>query len=191
MTWPLYPVPRPEALAANQWCGPDGYMRELGRADRYHLDPEAVRAWRRAQVHGKASTARARPAPTERALRGTAGAYVWRAVWAAARHKANAIRQERSPEARFSMQANLASFLRWQVRELLTNGNRPEAKSAGTELSNLLFLALIEPEALHGAEYAWTPREYVAAMSAALGVQHPLDDGTALARHGARLEGFL
>ncbi len=186
MMWPLYPVPRPEALRADQWCGLDGYLRELGRAPRYRLDATAVRAWRRGGTFGGLC-----PALTERALRETAGAYVMLALWAAMRHKAAAIELEASPEARFSMRAELANFIAWQVRELLSGGKTPEGRSAGRELASLLYLALTDPASLHSGEYLWSPRQYCAAMNSLLGVEHPFDDGTAIARHRARLEGFL
>ncbi len=188
--WPLYPVPRPEALKVDQWCGPDGYLRELGRADRFRLDSATVRAWRRA-LGRSGAIGGLHPAPTERALREMAGAYVMLALWAAMRHKAAAIEREASPEAKFSMRAELAKFITWQVRELLSSGKTPEGRSAGRELANLLYLALTDPESLHSGEYTWSPRQYCAAMNALVGVEHPFDDGTAIARHGARLEGFL
>jgi hypothetical protein len=188
--WPLYPVPRPEALKADRWCGLDGYLRELGRAPRYRLDTAAVRAWRRA-LGRSVAIGGLRPAPTERALRETAGAYVMFALWAAMRHKAAEIQRQESPEARFALRAELAKFIAWHVRELLSGGKTLEGRSAGRELANLLYLTLTDPESLHGAEYTWTPREYCAAMNSLLGVEHPFDDGTAIARHGARLEGFL
>lgn len=188
--WPLYPVPRPEALKADRWCGLDGYLRELGRASRYRLDPAAVRAWRRA-LGRSVAIGGLRPAPTERALRETAGAYVIFALWAAMRHKAAEIQREESPEARFALRAELAKFISWQVRELLSSGKTPEGRSAGRELANLLYLALTDPASLHSGEYLWSPRQYCAAMNSLMGVEHPFDDGTAIARHGARLEGFL
>ena len=188
--WPLYPVPRREALAADQWCGLDGFMRELGRAERYRLDTDAVRAWRRALRRG-AVIGWQRPEATERGLRERAGAYVLFALWSSMRRKAELIERAGSPELKIAMRAELAKFIGWHIRELLSNGKRPEGRSAGRELANLLYLALIDPASLHSGEYLWSPRQYVAAMNALLGVEHALDDGTAIARHGARLEGFL
>jgi hypothetical protein len=186
--YPLYPLPRPEALKADQWCGPDGYLRELGRAELYRVDAAAVRVWRR-KAHGSAHGLDL--VRTERDLRQRYGAYVWFSLWAAMLSKASVAEAAPDVEARIAMRAQLARFIAWHVRKLLRHGRTIEGQQAGRELANLLYLSLVEPDALRVGEWAWSPREYCQAMNALFGVEHPFDDGTAIARHTARLEGYL
>ena len=187
--WPLYPLPRPEALKADQWCGPDGYLRELGRAELYRIDAAAVRAWRRGlrpvSLYG------GRSALSERILRERYGAYVLYSLCAAVHRKASEAVACADFEARIAMRANLAKFILWHVNKLLRHGETIEGQAAGRELANLLYLARVDPESLSGGEYIWTPREYCGAMNGLFGVEHPFDDGTEIARHTARLEGYL
>lgn len=189
--WPLYALPRPEAMRADAWCGPDGYMRELGRAERYKLDRAAIRAWRRSLSRSVRSRRGIPPACTERSLREAAGASVMHALWAAMRRKAALAESGTDPEARILMRAQLGKFIAWHVLELLRFGNTVEGRAAGRVLASLLYLALTDPESLHAGEHAWTPREYCEAMNELLGVEHPFDDGTEVMRHAARLEGYL
>jgi hypothetical protein len=58
-------------------------------------------------------------------------------------------------------------------------------------LTRILYLALVEPAALHSGEFLWTPREYCRAMNCLLGVDHPFDDGSEVVRAWARKAGYL